>query len=179
MSQLVQKSGVNFLAKDYFIAFRKIPKVFEEQNNLRWQHRSSVASKFRANEQSKCIHLNSISLQSSIRYTFKRHRQLPRLLTQRFRQRGQRRLDFCQSQKFYSFPVCNHETILQLSDLQGKFSLALPPQTCRQPNLAATFCDRFDEVFTNSAMQITIMHPPKIAGEKWCAWRESNARQPA
>ena len=30
MSQLVQKSRGNLLAKDLFIAFRKIPQVFEE-----------------------------------------------------------------------------------------------------------------------------------------------------
>ena len=35
MSQLVQKSGVNFVAKLLFIAFRKIPEVFEEYNDLR------------------------------------------------------------------------------------------------------------------------------------------------
>ena len=44
MSQLVQKSRVNFLAKGFFIAFRKTPDVFEEQNNLRRQHRGAVVS---------------------------------------------------------------------------------------------------------------------------------------
>ena len=44
MSQLVQKSRVHFLAKDFFVPFREIPEVFEKQNNLRRQHRSSLVS---------------------------------------------------------------------------------------------------------------------------------------
>jgi len=55
MSEFVQKSRVNFIAKDFFIALRKIPEIFEEQNNLRWQHRSTVVSELRAREKPKRI----------------------------------------------------------------------------------------------------------------------------
>ena len=64
MSELVQKSRVNFLAKDFFIAFRKIPEVFEKQNNLRWQHRSTIVRELRSREKPKRIRFNSIRLQS-------------------------------------------------------------------------------------------------------------------
>ena len=50
MSQLMQKSRVHFLAKDGFIAVRKVPEIFEEQNNLRWHHRNTFVRKFRASE---------------------------------------------------------------------------------------------------------------------------------
>jgi len=64
MSQFVQKSRANFIAKDLFIAFRKIPEIFEEQNNLRRQHHSTIVSELRSREKSKRIWLNSIRLQS-------------------------------------------------------------------------------------------------------------------
>ncbi len=62
MSQLVQKSRVNFLAKHFFITFRKVPEVFKEQNNLRWQHRSTIVSELRTRENPKRIYFNSINL---------------------------------------------------------------------------------------------------------------------
>jgi len=125
MSQLVQKSGVNFVAKHFFIAFRKIPQVFKEQNNLRRQYRSAIVSKFSAGEQTKRISFNSISLQTGIRRFFKRHRQFPRLLAQRLWQRLQRRLDFGQCHFLQFVPVSFHNTILFLITIQSKFSLAL------------------------------------------------------
>jgi len=54
---------MNFLAKDGFMARREIPQIFEEQNNLRRQHRSAVVSELRTREQSKRIWFNSICLQ--------------------------------------------------------------------------------------------------------------------
>ena len=125
MSQLVQKSGVNFVTKHFFIAFRKIPQVFEEQYYLRRQHRSAIVSKFCTCEQTKRISLYSIGLQTRIRHFFKRQRQLPRLLAQWFWQRLQRRFNFFERQLLQSVPVSFHTAILLRTTFQSKFSLAL------------------------------------------------------
>ena len=40
MSQLMQKSRVNLVAKNFLIALGKIPKIFQKQNDLR-RHRNA------------------------------------------------------------------------------------------------------------------------------------------
>ncbi len=62
MSQLMQKSGANFVPEHFFIPFRKIPYVLEKQNDLGRQNRCAVIGKFSPSEQPKCVRLNAIRL---------------------------------------------------------------------------------------------------------------------
>ena len=55
MSQLVQKSGANLLAKDFLVALGKLPDVLKKQNDLRRQRYSFFIRKFRAREQAQRV----------------------------------------------------------------------------------------------------------------------------
>ncbi len=94
MTKFVQKSCLHFPAKNLFLFARQIPKIFQEQNDLRRHGNLTFIGKFRSGEQTQCIRFNPVRLQPGVRNTFKRHRQLPGLRAQRFRQRLQGSFNF-------------------------------------------------------------------------------------
>ena len=108
MTQLVQKSRVNFVPKNLLIALGEIPKILQKQNNLWRQRNISLVGKFRPREQAQRVWLNSICLQTGVRLAFKRHWQLFRTLAQRLRQRRLRRLDLRQRHLLQMFPIRVH-----------------------------------------------------------------------
>ena len=78
------------------------------RRHLRRQHRVTFIGEFRAGKQPQRIRLNSISLQTGVGHTLQGYRQFLRLLTQRFWQRSQRRLNFLQREFLQMFPVGFH-----------------------------------------------------------------------
>ena len=98
MTQLMQKSRVNLVAKNLLVALGKVPKIFKKQNDLRRQGHMIFVRKFRAREQTQRVRFNSVRLQTGIRLALKCHRQFLRALAQWLWQCRQRSLNFRQCQ---------------------------------------------------------------------------------
>src|SRR5262249_2088370 len=96
----------------------------------------------------KRIQLNTISLQTFIWHSFKRHRQPPRLLAQRLWQLCQRRLNLNPRQVFQSIPVHIHAMILTLPAPQLNYFN-------RFPQKMRTFSVRVFRVFSVQKSSVT------------------------
>jgi len=74
MSQLMQIGCLHFVPKFFFFPTRQIPKIFQEQNDLRRHGNMTFIGKFRPGEQTQRIRFNPICLQPGVRYSLERHR---------------------------------------------------------------------------------------------------------
>src|ERR1700739_5018468 len=98
MSQLMQKSGANFVTKDLFVALGLVPEVIQEQNNLWWKRFGAAAGKIGPGKQAERVFFYSIGLQSGVWLVFKGDRQLLRFLAEGFGEFLQRGFDFGQGE---------------------------------------------------------------------------------
>ena len=111
MTQFVQKSRVNLIPKCFVIALRKMPKIFQKQNNLRRHRNISLVRKLRSREQTQSVRFNSIRLQAGVRLALECHRQFLRARAQRLWQRRQGRFDLNQRQFLQFFPIRVHSRL--------------------------------------------------------------------
>ena len=108
MAKLMQQSSADFFSEDGFIAFGKIPEVFEEQNNLRRQHHRTLIGKLRAGEKPQRIRLDAIRQQTRVRGRFQGDWQFRDLLAQRDGQGGERRFNLRFRELLQMFPMNFH-----------------------------------------------------------------------
>jgi len=105
MSKFVEQCGGDLIAERFFVRFRKLPEVLQEQNDLRWHRHVAFLGEFWSDEQTQCIRLDAVGDQAGIGRALERDRQPPRPLPQFRRQFAKRRLNFCECQLLEMFPI--------------------------------------------------------------------------